>query len=60
MRAMRTPWQLGTGNFCVILTGITVLSLARCAGSLAQRVSAREAVVIDEAAKLGACRTNVI
>jgi hypothetical protein len=57
---MRTSWRLGAGNSWVILTGITALSLAACVRLLPLRVSAREAVTIDEAAKLGACRTNAI
>jgi hypothetical protein len=60
MRAMRTSWRLGAGNCWVIPTGITALSLAACVRLLALRVSAQEAVIIDEAAKLGACRTNAI
>lgn len=60
MRAMRTSWRLGTGNSWVILAGIAALSLATCGWLLALRVSAREPVIIDEAAKLGACRTNAI
>ena len=60
MRAMRTSWRLGTGNSWMILTGIAALSLTTCAWLVALRVSAREPAIIDEAVKLGACRTNAI
>jgi hypothetical protein len=60
MRAIRTWRRLGSRSVLPILAGTAVLSLAVCAWLLAPRLSLQGPVIIDEAAKLNACRTSAI
>jgi len=60
MRVTRTSRRLGSRSSRRILAGIAVLSLAACAWLLALHVSTQAPVIIDEAAKLNACRTSAI
>jgi hypothetical protein len=60
MRAIRTSRRLGSRSSRAILAAIAALSLAACAWLLALRLSIQGPVVIDEAAKLNACRTSAI
>jgi hypothetical protein len=60
MRAIRRSRRLGRRNSWPILAGIAVLSLPVCAWLLALHMSTKDPVIIDEAAKLNACRASAI
>ena len=60
MRALGTSWRFSTHNSRPILIGIAVLLFITCVWLLVLRLSPHEPLIVDEAAKLNACRTNAI